>query len=210
MSKSLGNFFSVPDVLEHYDADTVRFFLVRGHYRSELGWSDKHLDDARAGLKRLYTALHAVPPQDIELDWNQPFAARFKAAMDNDFSTPDAVAALFDLATEVNRTQSGELSGLLKRLGACLGLFQLEPRVWLQGRRDITVELTGVSANVSVGNVSVAVAHSDAEIEQLIAQRAAAKAAKDFAQADSIRKELLAQGIALKDSPTGTTWEAAQ
>ena len=188
MSKSLGNFFSVPDVLSHYDTETVRFFLVRGHYRSELGWSDIHLDDARTGLKRLYTALHAVPPLDLALDWNQPFAARFKAAMDNDFSTPEAVAALFDLASEVNRTGSPELSGLLKGLGRCLGLLQGDPQRYLQAGAVL----------------------DEAAIQQLIAQRAAAKAAKDFAQADRIRQELLAQGIALKDSPSGTTWEAAQ
>jgi cysteinyl-tRNA synthetase len=187
MSKSLGNFFSVPDVLQHYDAQTVRFFLVRGHYRSELGWSDKHLDDARAGLKRLYTALDLVAPAQVAIDWAEPHAARFKAAMDNDFGTPEAVAVLFDLAAEVNRGKSAQLAGLLKALGACLGILQDDPKAFL--RAGATLD--------------------EATIQRLIGERAAAKKAKDFTLADRIRNDLLAQGIVLKDSPVGTTWEAA-
>lgn len=188
MSKSLGNFFSVPDVLKHYDAQTVRFFLVRGHYRSELGWSDKHLDDARAGLRRLYTALDSVPPQGADaVDWADPFAARFKAAMDEDFATPEAVAVLFELAAEVNRTKSAPLAGLLKALGGTLGILQGDPKAFLRAGAAL----------------------DEATIERLIGERAAAKAGKNFAEADRIRKELLEQGIVLKDSPAGTTWEAA-
>jgi len=190
MSKSLGNFFSVPDVLQHYDAQTVRFFLVRGHYRSELGWSDRHLDDARAGLKRLYTALDLVPPATASngIDWTQTHAQRFKAAMDEDFGTPEAVAVLFELANEVNRSNSAELSALLKALGGCLGLLQGNPKEFLQAGAKL----------------------DDAAIANLIAQRADAKASKNFGLADQIRKDLLAQGIVLKDSPTGTTWEVTQ
>jgi cysteinyl-tRNA synthetase len=187
MSKSLGNFFSLPEVLRLYDAQTVRFFLVRGHYRSELGWSDKHLDDARAGLRRLYTALDHVAPADIAVDWSDPFAARFKAAMDNDFGTPEAVAVLFDIAAEVNRAKSAQLAGLLKALGATLGILQGDPKAFLRAGTQL----------------------DEATIQRKIDERAAAKKAKDFALADGIRNELLAQGIVLKDSPTGTTWEAA-
>ena len=186
MSKSLGNFFTIREVLAKYDAETVRFFLIRTHYRTALNYSDVHLDDARTALKRLYTALGLVPAPKLEvIDWSQPFAARFKAAMDEDFGTPEAVAVLFDLATEVNKTKSEELAGLLKALGACLGLLQGDPKGFLQNGATL----------------------DEAAIGALIAQRAAAKATRDFALADSIRKDLLAQGIVLKDSATGTTWE---
>ncbi len=184
MSKSLGNFFTVRDVLKKYDPETIRFFLVRAHYRSALNYSDVHLDDARVALKRLYTALDAVKPGDAAIDWANPFAARFKAAMDDDFATPEAVAVLFDLASTINKTRSVADAGLLKSLGACLGLLQGDPTAYLQA-----------------GSVL-----DEASIEQLIAQRTAAKTAKNFAQADSIRQHLLAQGIELKDSPNGTIW----
>jgi len=192
MSKSLGNFFTIREVLANpkYDPETLRFFIVRTHYRSPLNYSDVHLDDARNSLKRLYTALSLVPMLNsaMPIDWTQPFAARFKAAMDEDFGTPEAVAVLFELASEVNRTRSPDLAGLLKALGACLGLLQAEPSAYLQA---------GASLN-------------EADIALKIAERATAKAAKDFARADSIRKDLLSQGIVLKDAPTGTTWEVVQ
>ena len=185
MSKSLGNFFTIRDVLKSYDAETVRFFVVRSHYRSPLQYSDAHLDDARAALKRLYTALATVPPVPVRIDWSVPEAARFKSAMDEDFGTPEAVAVLFDLASEVNRSRSAELAGLLKALGGVLGLLQADPQQFLQA---------GVSLD-------------EATIQARIDARAAAKKAKDFAQADAIRQELAAQGIVLKDGPGGTTWE---
>ena len=187
MSKSLGNFFTIRDVLQQYDAETLRFFIVRAHYRSALNYSDAHLDDARGALKRLYTALDAVPPAEVTVDWAQPQAARFKAAMDEDFGTPEAVAVLFELATEVNKTRSAELSGLLKALGGTLGLLQGDPKAYLQAGATL----------------------DDAAITALIDQRAAAKLAKNFAEADRIRQDLLAQGVVLKDGPTGTTWEVA-
>jgi cysteinyl-tRNA synthetase len=186
MSKSLGNFFTIREVLGKFDAETLRFFIARAHYRSPLNYSDVHLDDARNALKRLYTALDAVAPADVAIDWNDPYAARFQAAMDNDFGTPEAVAVLFDLAAETNRTKSAERAGLLKALGGTLGLLQDAPRAFLRAGAGLDEDT----------------------IAQKIAARAAAKKAKDFAEADRIRQELLAQGIVLKDSPGGTTWEA--
>ena len=189
MSKSLGNFFTIREVLAKYDPETVRFFIVRAHYRSALNYSDAHLDDARNALKRLYTALSLVAPAPVAaIDWADPYAARFKAAMDEDFGTPEAMAVLFELAGEVNKTRSPELAGLLKALGACLGVLQGDPQAFLQAGAGL----------------------DEAAIAEQIAARAAAKAAKNFAEADHIRQALLAQGIVLKDSAAGTTWEAAQ
>ncbi len=188
MSKSLGNFFTIRDVFNNYEPEVVRFFVVRSHYRSPLNFSDVHLDDAKASLKRLYTALHAVKPDVVNIDWSHPHAARFKAAMDEDFGTPEAVAVLFDLAAEVNRTQSSALSGLLKALGDVLGLLQQDPQAHLQAGAS------GVD---------------ETEIQAQIQARAQAKAAKNFAEADRIRQALLAQGIVLKDSAQGTQWERA-
>jgi cysteinyl-tRNA synthetase len=186
MSKSLGNFFTIRDVLQRYDAETVRFFVVRSHYRSPLNYSDVHLDDARAALKRLYTALQAVPPQAAgPIDWSQPHAARFLQAMNEDFGTPEAVAVLFELASEVNRSKEVGLATLLKSLGGVLGLLQQAPMDYLQ---------SGAALDESA-------------ITDLIGQRLAAKAAKNFAQADQIRQELLDMGVVLKDSASGTTWE---
>ena len=188
MSKSLGNFFTIRDVLKEFDAETVRFFIVRSHYRSALNYSDVHLNDAKGALKRLYTALQAVPPADVAIDWVDPLAARFKAAMDEDFGTPEAVSVLFELASEINRSGSAQRSGLLKSLGGLLGLLQTEPTVYLQSGAGL----------------------DEAAIQALIQARADAKKTKNFAEADRIRNDLLAHGIVLKDAATGTTWESAQ
>jgi len=187
MSKSLDNFFTIREVLKLYDPEVVRFFVVRSHYRSALNFSDVHLDDARASLKRLYTALHAVAPTDVSIDWQDAYAARFKAAMDEDFGTPEAVAVLFELAAEVNRTHSMQLSGLLKSLGGVLGLLQIHPQDFLQAGNEV----------------------DEAQIQALIDARAQAKASKDFAEADRLRQTLSDMGVMLKDSAQGTQWERA-
>jgi cysteinyl-tRNA synthetase len=189
MSKSLGNFFTIREVLEKFDPETVRFFILRAHYRSPLNYSDVHLEDARASLKRLYTALSLVGEIPVvTMDWNQPLAQRFRRAMDEDFGTPEAVAVLFDLAGELNRSKDPALAGLLRALGATLGLLQDDPHRFLQGG--------GASTGLD-----------GQQVQALIDQRSAAKQARDFAAADSIRRQLLAQGVVLKDGPAGTTWE---
>ncbi len=190
MSKSLGNFFTIRDVLQNVDGQTLRFFFTRTHYRSPLNYSDVHLDDARAALRRLYTALDGMdlpPPRSDDaatIDWSLPQAAAFKAAMDDDFNAPAALAVLFDLATEVNRHRQPATAWLMRALGGTLGLLQESPRAYLQ---------SGVGLD-------------EAAIQARIDERAAAKKNRDFARADAIRDELLAAGVALKDGPAGTTW----
>ena len=189
MSKSLGNFFTIRDVLQTVDAETLRFFIVRAHYRSALNYGLDHLKDARTALRRLYTALSQVRPEPVTLDWQaNAHAQAFARAMNDDFGTPAAVAVLFDLATEVNRTGNAQAAGWLRALGGVLGLLQDDPQAYLQ---------RGAGAQ----------APNTTDIEEQIAQRAAAKQAKDYARADAIRQALLDQGITLKDSPSGTTWE---
>ena len=193
MSKSLGNFFTIREVLKKYDAEVVRFFILRAHYRSPLNYSDKHLDDARLALARLYTALKIIPGNtQAVVDWQETHAQRFKNAMDDDFNTPEACAVLFDLATEVNRSKSTELASQLRALAGLLGLLQRDPQSFLQGS-------PGEGQNEE-GKLTPTM------IETLIAERATAKKSKNFAEADRIRQELLAAGIILEDSAQGTSW----
>ena len=223
MSKSLGNFFTIREVLKKYDADVVRFFILRAHYRSPLNYSDKHLDDAKQAHKRFYTTLKNVPPSNVEIDWENTSAKRFKEAMEDDFNTPEAMAVLFDLANEANRTKDGKISGLLKKLGSILGLLTLDAEPYLQGIRHVTIQLIGQGASVAQGDM-LPVIDSNSELTQaqlavkistqvyvsnLIEKRLEAKKTKNFAEADRIRKELADAGIILEDTPQGTTWRRA-
>ena len=190
MSKSLGNFFSIREVLGQFDPETVRFFILRAHYRSPLNYSDQHLQDAKQSLDGLYITLRDVPPQAVAIDWSDLYAAKFKQAMDDDFDSHGAITVLFELSREANKAKSGELAGLLKALGGVLGLLQASPADYLKGG----VAASGLSAE---------------RIDQLIAERLAARKTKDFTRSDAIRKELSDAGVILEDGPQGTTWRRA-
>ena len=188
MSKSLGNFFTIREVLKAYDPEVVRLFILRAHYRSPLNYSDSHLDDAKLALTRLYTALRDVPAEPV-IAPDCPYYQRFSAAMCDDFNTPEALAVLFDLANQVNKSKSAELAATLKGLAGILGLLGRDAQQFLQAGDQNTSQ--------------------NAQIEASIAARAQAKKDKDFALADQIRAELLQQGIILEDSAQGTTWRRA-
>jgi cysteinyl-tRNA synthetase len=196
MSKSLGNFFLIRDVLKSFDPEVLRFFMLKAHYRSPINYSDAQLEEARSSLARLYTALAQAPSTNTQaLDPQNPWVLRFTQAMNDDFNTPEAIAVLFDLASEVNRAQDKAkitLASTLKALGNILNFLQRDPTAFLQSgsKQD-----DGPRPEM---------------IEEKIAARVAAKLAKDFAQADAIRKDLLAQGIVLEDKPGGITeWRRA-
>ncbi|WP_333608784.1 cysteine--tRNA ligase [Arsukibacterium sp.] len=193
MSKSLGNFFTVKDVLAQYNAEAVRYFLLSSHYRSQLNYSAENLEQAHAALARLYTALRNVTPSH-SIDLKSPYIAQFKAAMDDDFNTPEALPVLFELAREINRVKetepakAAELAALLKLLAGALGMLQGDAEQFLQ-------------AGTSAGDV--------AEIEALIAQRNNARANKDWAAADAARVALTGKGIIVEDKNGVTSWRRA-
>ncbi|MDE2600419.1 MAG: cysteine--tRNA ligase [Rhodocyclaceae bacterium] len=192
MSKSLGNFFTIRDVLKQYDPEVVRFFILRAHYRSPLNYSDAHLDDARGALTRLYTALKNHAATGAAVDWNEAHAQKFAAAMNDDFGTSEALAVLFDLANLVNRDSDPKMADQLRALGGVLGLLQRDAQAFLQ------------AAPTAEGGLS------NEAIEALIVARVEAKKAKNFAESDRIRDELKAAGIVLEDKPGGVTeWRRA-
>ncbi|MFP2770431.1 cysteine--tRNA ligase [Oceanisphaera sp. KMM 10153] len=190
MSKSLGNFFTIRDVLGHFDGETIRYFLLSGHYRSQLNYSDDNLNKARSALERFYTALRGLPV--TEAAGGEEFVERFRTAMNDDFNTPEAYSVLFDLAREINRlkgkddTTAAGLAGRLRELAGVLGLLSQDPETFLRGN-------TGPDDEV-------------AEIERLIQARLDARKNKDWAAADAARDSLTAMGIVLEDGPQGTLW----
>lgn len=195
MSKSLGNFFTIREVLEKYDPEVLRYFIVSSHYRSPLNYSDQHLENARSGLTTLYTALRGLNATDDKVfDSTSSYAQRFLKAMDDDFNTPESISVLFELARECNRLRetdvntAGKMAVLLRQLGGLLGLLQRDPNEYLQGGNE---SASGLGAS---------------EIEALISQRNAARANKNWAESDRIRDELAAQGIVLEDGAGGTSW----
>ncbi|WEM43172.1 cysteine--tRNA ligase [Photobacterium sp. DA100] len=191
MSKSLGNFFTIRDVLGYFDAETVRYFLMSGHYRSQLNYSEDNLKQARSALERLYTSLRGLDTS-VAAAGGDEFVARFREAMDDDFNTPEAYSVLFDMAREINRLKAEDINAAsalgarMRELADVLGLLAQEPEAFLQG---------GAGEDEDV-----------AEIEALIQQRLDARAAKDWAAADEARDKLTAMGIILEDGPQGTTW----
>ncbi len=206
MSKSLGNFFTIREILERYRPEAVRYLLLTSHYRSPLNYSDRSLEEAKAGLTTLYTALRgldvAVPPPEMSALRANPQTAAFFSAMDDDFNTPEARSSLFDLATKINGlkrdgdlARAGRLGACLRALGGVLGLLQQDPEKYFQAK-----SLTGYPPIVEVSL-------SSEEVEALIQRRAEARKKKDWAEADRIRDELEAKGVVLEDGARGkTTW----
>ena len=196
MSKSLGNFWTVRDALketnEHFGEgngnEVLRFFLLRSHYRSPISFNPSLIEEAHKGLLRFYSAIKGKNAHAAPIDWNEPWCARFKAAMDEDFNTPEAVSVMFELAAEVNRTGDKKLADTLKSLGAVLNILQIEPEHFLKGA---TSDL------------------DEAAIDKLVAERVEAKKARNWARADEIRNQLTQMGIVVEDGPQGSTWRHA-
>ncbi len=208
MSKSLGNFFTVREILERYRAEEVRYFILTSQYRSPLNYDDEHLDNARAALTRFYTALRGLP--QAQPAGGEAFEARFREAMDDDFNTPEALAVLFDLTREINRIKASDpaaaadLGAVLRELGGVLGILQDDPETFLKG------DVITASADIALSDMSLSatatVTYSQDRIEALIVERTQAKKDKNWAEADRIRDQLQAAGVILEDGPQGTTW----
>jgi len=196
MSKSSGNFFTIRDILKRYNAEVMRFFILRTHYRSPLNYGEGALEDAKNGLNRLYTALKEVPEDDLLLDWNESYAMRVYQAMNDDFNTPIVISILFELANNINRSRSQAASRQLKKLAGVLGLLQHNPENFLKGR---------ISNKYTSGRSTLSSGVADEDILFKIYVRREAKIAKNFLLADQIRQEMLDKGILLEDTSDGRT-----
>ena len=192
MSKSLGNFFTIREVLKHYDAEVVRYLLISSHYRSPINYSEQNLQHAGKALERFYHCLKDVDSSGAKTLTNSRFEKAFMAAMDDDFNTPEAFGVLFDLVSEINRQKTedpetaAQLAGLLRRLGGVLGVLQTDPGEFL--RRGASAELDA------------------AEIDRLVAERDQARLDKDWARADEIRDQLAALNVVVEDKAGGSSW----
>lgn len=188
MSKSLGNFFTIRAILDRYDGEVIRFFILKAHYRSPLNYSDMHLDDAKQGLTRLYLTVRGTENSaEIKIDWNDNYPTKFKNALNDDFNSADALSVLFDLSNEINKTKTdpGPLKIMLVNLANIIGLLKQDPEIFLKGKNSKKTDL---------------------DIDELIKKRNDAKKNKNYNEADSIRDKLLSQGIILEDTPEGTIW----
>ena len=206
MSKSLGNFFVVRDVLKHYDPEVIRFFLLRSHYRSELNYTEANLEDAKNSLRRLYTALMASSRVEVSGVLDSQAGQRFKKAMDDDFATPEAIALLHELANQVFHSRRPEAAIELRELGKFLGILQRDPTAFLQGR-ELAADLKSASsmqAGLTTGEFFLK--GFDKSVGQLVRERNDARRRKDFKEADRIRQVLLDAGIVLEDRGPETTW----
>jgi len=186
MSKSLGNFFTIRDVLKEYSPEVIRYFMLTSHYRSQLNYSKELLDQAQASLERLYLSLRNIDVPHVKKDIQSSYVTKFHEAMEDDFNTPVALSVLFDLAREINKTQDGILAGILKHLGNLLGILEQAPDEFLKQGQNAS--------------------HDAEEIEKLIAERNKARTEKNWAESDRIRDQLQTMGITIEDSAGGTTW----
>ena len=184
MSKSLGNFFTIRSVLEKYQAEVIRFFILKAHYRSPLNFAQKNLDESKQAITKLYLSIrNSKVNKEYKINWNLKYAKEFKNALNDDFNTPDAIAVLFELALKINKNQNIEDINLLVKLGNVIGILS-------QGVEDFLQD--NLSAEI--------------DVEGIIKQRDQAKANKDYQMADKLRNDLLEKNILIEDTPSGTVW----
>ena len=185
MSKSLGNFFTIKSILEHFDPEVVRFFILKAHYRSPLNYSDQHVEEAKQGLTRLYLTIRYTEDNHAPIDWLNPYATKFKAALNDDFNSAEALAVLYELANISNKNHNNNDKNLLIKLANIIGILFQDPEIFLKGHKNNSLNF---------------------DIDELILKRHTAKKIKDFSEADKIRKFLESHDILLEDTANGTIW----